>query len=271
MQIELGDLTFDVTVTGPQDAPVVLLLHGFPQSAHSWRLVLPSLAEYRVVVPDQRGYSPGARPDDVEDYRIGALTADAIGILDALDVRQAHVVGHDWGAAVAWQLGARHPERVRTLTALSVPHPRAFIDALRSDEEQRTASQYMREFAQPGYDQILLADGGARFREVLDDASPEVDVEAMLAAAREPGALAAWLKWYAAQRREDIADTPVVTVPTMHVWSDGDRALRAAGAHRTAEYVSGPYRFETLLGVSHWIPEEAADQLGRLLVEQFAQ
>lgn len=271
MQIEVGNFTFDVTLLGRADAPVVLLLHGFPQSAHSWRLVLPSLSSYRVVVPNQRGYSPEARPGSVEEYRIGQLTGDALGILDALEVPKAHVVGHDWGAAVAWQLGARHPERVHTLTALSVPHPRAFIDVLRTDDEQRAASQYMREFATPGYDEMMLADDGALFRAAFDGSSSAVDVEAMLTAAREPGALAAWLKWYAAQRSEDIADTPDVTVPTMHIWSDGDRALRAAGAQRTGHYVTGPYRFETLHGVSHWIPEEAADTLAALLLEHMAQ
>lgn len=264
----MGPFTFDVDVTGPVDAPAVLLLHGFPQTAHSWRLVLPHLRDHRVVVPNQRGYSPGARPDEVEEYRIPHLAGDALGILDALDIARAHVVGHDWGAAVAWQLGAWHPERVRTLTAVSVPHPRAFIRALQTDEEQRQASLYMREFARPGYDEMLLADDARRFRSLFSDTPDAVDVEAMLTRAREPGALAAWLRWYAAQRSEDIADTPDVTVPTLHVWSDRDWALRRAGADLTAEHVTGPYRFEVIEGVSHWIPEEAADRLAGLLLEQ---
>ena len=267
MQIEVGPHVFDVQVEGPVDGPAVLLLHGFPQSAHSWRLVLPWLAGFRVIVPDQRGYSGGARPDDVDDYRIGALTGDALGILDALGVARAHVVGHDWGAAVAWQLGARHPERVRTLTTVSVPHPRAFIHALRTDTDQRAASAYLRDFGEPGHEEVLLADDGARFRNLFGAMPGSVDVEQMLARAREPGALAAWLRWYAAQRLEDIADTPDVPVPTLHVWSDGDHALRRAGAEQTAHCVSGEYRLEVLPGVSHWVPEEAADQLGRLLVD----
>jgi pimeloyl-ACP methyl ester carboxylesterase len=245
----------------------VLLLHGFPQTSHSWRLVRPWLSAYRVVVPDQRGYSPGARPTGVEDYRLPELVADALGVLDALGLEQAHVVGHDWGAAVAWQLGARHPERVRTLTAVSVPHPRAFIEALTSDPDQRARSLYMRDFAQDGYDATLLADDAARLRSLFGGTPDSVDVEDMVRRAREPGALAAWLRWYAAQRREDIADTPAVEVPTMHVWSDGDLALGRAGAVGTAQWVTGPYRFEVLEGVTHWVPEQAPDVLGRLLVE----
>ena len=261
-QVVVGGLTFDVTLGGSVEAPAILLLHGFPQSSHCWRQVIPHLADYRVIAPDQRGYSPGARPDS---YRVQELAADAIGILDALGIEQAHVVGHDWGAAVAWQLGARHPSRVRTLTAISVPHPRAFIEALRTDDEQRQKSLYMRDFAQPGYDEVLLAEDAVLFRGMFGPAP--ADIEHMLAMARQPGALAAWLRWYGDQRLEDIVDTPVVTVPTMHVWSDGDVALGRAGAEGTAAWVSASYRFEVLQGVSHWIPEEAPDALAGLLKE----
>lgn len=271
MQIDVGPHTFDVLVQGEPQAPVVILLHGFPQTAHSWRLVLPHLRDFRVVVPDQRGYSPGARPEAVEAYQIGELTADVLGLLDALDIERAHVVGHDWGAAVAWQVGARHPDRVRTLTAVSVPHPRAFGQALRTDPEQREASLYMRTFAEPGHDQVMLADDGAVFREVFGPAPAGVDVAHMLDRAREPGALAAWLRWYAARTLGDVKNTPSVTVPTLHVWSDADRALRAAGARATGDFVDGPYRLAVLEGVSHWIPEHAPDELAGLLLGHFEQ
>ena len=144
-----------------------------------------------------------------------------------------------------------------------MPHPRAFLEALQSDDDQRQRSLYMRDFAQPGYADVLLA-GGLRD---LFGGLPDVDVEHVVARAQEPGAVAAWLRWYAAQRREDIADTPAVGVPTLHVWSDGDVALGRAAALGTAAWVSGPYRFEVLEGVSHWIPEEAADRIGPLLAE----
>ncbi|MCW2600539.1 MAG: alpha/beta hydrolase [Frankiales bacterium] len=267
MQLTVGAQILDVVVEGPSAAPVALLLHGFPQTSHCWRLVRPWLKDFRVVVPDQRGYSPGARPAPLEDYRIAALVSDALGLLDELGVEQAHVVGHDWGAAVAWQLGARHASRVRTLTAVSVPHPRAFIEALRTDDDQRRRSLYMRDFARPGYDEELLADDAALLRALFGGTPDSVDVDDIVSKAREPGALAAWLRWYAAQRLEDIADTPAVDVPTMHVWSDADVALGRAGATGTADWVTGPYRFELLQGVTHWIPEQAADRLGALLLE----
>lgn len=270
MQIAAGGFVLDVLVEGPADAPVVLLLHGFPQTAHCWRHVVPLLPGFQVVAPTQRGYSPGARPDEVDDYRLPLLVGDALGVLDALEVDRAHVVGHDWGAAVAWQLGARHPARVRTLTAVSVPHPSAFLLALQGDADQRTRSAYMKDFARSGYDEVLLADDAARLRRLFGGLPPEVDVEAVVAAARVPGALRSWLSWYAAQRREDVDGTPAVTVPTMHVWSDDDAALGRTGAELTARFVTGPYRFEVLPGVSHWIPEQAPRELAELLLSHLA-
>ena len=267
MHITVGPLVFDAYLDGAEGGEPVLLLHGFPQTSHCWRLLVPQLSAYRVVRFDQRGYSPGARPTDGESYRLPEMVSDALGVLDALGIERAHVVGHDFGAAVAWQLGARHPSRVRTLTILSVPHPRAMIEALRTDPDQRSRSQYMRTFAGAGYDQELLADDAKLLRSFFSDA---VDVEPIVAAASEPGALAAWLRWYPGQRLEDLGDTPAVSVPTLHVWSDGDVALGPGATTATREWVTGPYSLVTLEGVSHWIPEEAADRVGRLLLEHVA-
>ena len=269
MKLPARGLVFDVEVSGDPEAPAVLLLHGFPQTSHCWRRVVPQLEGFSCIVPDQRGYSPGARPDDVEAYRVPELAADALAVLDALHVERAHVVGHDWGGAVAWQLGARHPSRVETLTVLSTPHPRAFIEALRTDEDQRQKSLYMRDFAREGYADELLADDAAPLRGLFGGL-PSVDVEHVVSAARQPGALAAWLRWYAAVRLEDIADTPPVDVPTLFAWSDGDVALGRAAAEGTRDWVTGPYRFEVLTGVSHWIPEQAADTVARLLTEHLS-
>lgn len=249
----------------------MLLLHGFPQTSHSWRHVQDALAAdgLRVVALDQRGYSSGARPAGVEPYAMRHLVADVLAALDALDAERVDVVGHDWGAAVAWQLAARHPERVRTLTAVSVPHPLAFAAALRHDPDQRTRSQYMRAFATAGCELTLLADGAGRLRALFDDA-PQVDVEAVVAAVGDPAVLRHCLDWYAAASLADLDGLGAVSVPTMHVWSDADRALGRAGAEGTERYVEGPYRFEVLAGVSHWIPEQAADRLVELLREQLA-
>ena len=184
-------------------------------------------------------------------------------MLDHVGATSAHVVGHDWGAAVAWQLAGRHPDRVQTLTAVSVPHPVAFVEALRSDPDQRRRSHYMKDWQDPSTEQRLLEGG-------LDQVFgriPAVDADRYVQRMREPGALTAALSWYRAQSLDDVEGLGAVTAPTMHVWSDGDVALGPAAAHATAQHVAGPYRFEVLHGVSHWIPEEAADDLVRLLLE----
>ena len=268
LQLPVGDLVFDAVATGPADGRLVLLLHGFPQTSWSWRFVMASLAEagYRAVAPDQRGYSPGARPEGVSSYAMPHLLSDALGMLDALGASCADVVGHDWGAAVAWQLASRHPSRVRTLTAVSVPHPLAFVDALRTDADQRARSQYMKDFGVVGVaEESLLADDGLRAL-----FGGEQDIAPYLALMRQPGVLTKCLSWYRAQSLSDIEDVGPVKVPTLYVWSDQDRALGRAAAVTTSGYVEAPYRFEVLPGVSHWIPEEAPGALSGLLLEHLA-
>lgn len=136
--VTVGSFTFRVTDTGRPRGRPVLLLHGFPQTSWCWRHLIPPLvaAGHRVLTLDQRGYSPGACPEAMEDYAAEHLVSDVTGVLDALRIESVDLVGHDWGAAVAWQVAGHHPERVTTLTAISVPHPGAFMEALASDPDQ---------------------------------------------------------------------------------------------------------------------------------------
>jgi pimeloyl-ACP methyl ester carboxylesterase len=272
VDVPVGPYVFAVVEAGPADGEPVVLLHGFPQTAHSWRRVTPALAAagYRTLAPDQRGYSPGARPDGVEAYRMTELVGDVVGLLDALHLPWVHLVGHDWGAAVAWQVAGRHQDRVRTLTTVSVPHPLAFVEALTSDDDQRRRSAYMRDFALPGTENTLLADGAAQLRSALGDAGGAVDVDAIVAALGDPVVLRRCLDWYAAQSRADLAGLGPVTAPTLHVWSDGDAALGRAAAEATGAHVAGPYTFVELAGISHWIPEQAPDALSGALLEHLA-
>jgi pimeloyl-ACP methyl ester carboxylesterase len=273
LQLPVGDHVFDALAAGPPDGRLVVLLHGFPQTSWSWRHVIPALADagYRVVAPDQRGYSPGARPDGVDAYRMPQLVGDVVGMLDVLGADRADVVGHDWGAAVAWQLADRQPDRVRTLTAVSVPHPLAFVDALRTDEDQRERSQYMRLFQVEGKaEEVLLRSEDSGLRTFFGGAEATADVERYVSLMHEPGVLTKCLNWYRAQDIADIEGVGPTTVPTLYVWSDGDAALGPTAAHATAAHVAAPYRFEILHGVSHWIPEEAPGQLATWLLEHLA-
>jgi len=259
MRISVRDLTFDLRTGGPDDGEPVLLLHGFPQHSGEWDEVVPALhaAGLRSYALDQRGYSPGACPAAVADYRLTECVADAVAVLDALGVDAGHVVGHDWGAVVAWRLAADHPDRVRTLTAVSVPHPMAMADAMSTDPDQRTRSAYMELFRQAGKaESVLLADDAAALRAMLAGVG-EDRADGYVEPMRQPGALTAALNWYRATSIEDMTSTGPVSVPTTFVWSDGDAAIGRTAARACAGWVTGDYRFVALAGVSHWIPEEA--------------
>ncbi len=274
VQIDVGPLTFDVTVAGPEDGPVVILLHGFPQTSACWRQTVPVLAGagYRVLAPDQRGYSPGARPEGVAAYHSAELTADVLGLTDAVGAEQFHLVGHDWGASIAWQLGARHGDRLLTLTALSVPHPLAYATALASpatDQEQR--SSYFPMFREAGAEDGMLANDAAGLRMIyLAGGLTEEEAAPHLAALSTAEALGAALNWYRAAGGHLIEGLGPITVPTLHVWSTDDVALGREGAEATGDHVEGPYELVVLDGVDHWIPDHAPEPLNEALLRQFA-
>ncbi|CAN5271224.1 alpha/beta hydrolase [soil metagenome] len=272
MRIAVGDMMYDVRVHGPEDGRPVLLLHGFPQTIRSWTAVAERLvaAGCRTIAPDQRGYSPGARPLEVAAYGMRPIVDDTVGLLEALGLPTVDVVGHDWGANVGWLLASWHPDRVRSLTAVSVPHPAAFGWAFRHDVEQQQKSSYMALFRLPGKaEEVLLADGGRRLRRILEGGDiPEDAIDGYVAHLSVPGALTAALNWYRAMGRADL-DGPV-TVPTTYVWSTADIAVGRVAAQRCAEHVAADYRFVELDGISHWIPEQAPDALAEAVLARLA-
>ncbi len=274
-RIPVGEMVFDARVAGPADGPLVLMLHGFPQSSFEWRHQMPVLAAlgFRVVAPDQRGYSEGARPPQVADYAIPRLVADVVGLADALGHERFHLVGHDWGAAVAWFTALLHPDRVVSLVPISVPHPLAFSQALADPGgEQARMSGYMDMFRSDSAEVVFLRDDAAFLRGIYDGAGlSEQEVQEYVDLLGSPEALGAALNWYRAMGLPTGTGplTPI-RMPTMFIWSTEDAALGRQGAELTARFVEGPYRFEVLEGVSHWVPEEAPDRLNRLLREHFA-
>jgi pimeloyl-ACP methyl ester carboxylesterase len=276
LKADVGDLTFDVRVDGPDDGRPVLLLHGFPETSASWAKVTPLLAEagLRTYAPDQLGYSPGARPAEVDSYALTNLTQVTADLMTALEIPRADVVGHDWGAQVAWGLAAWHPDRVRSLTAVSVPHPAAYTAAYRADPEQKERSSYIRLFWQAGKaEEVLLADDARRLRRMLTGTEGETGVSAeavdeYVAVLSAPGALTAALNWYRAMGLGPKVDA--VDVPTTYVWSDGDVAIGRTAADACANYVTGDYRFVDLPGVTHWIPEQAPKELATAILDRIA-
>ncbi len=274
-QFRNGDLAFDVIDSGPDDGPVVVLLHGFPQFADSWAHVSAGLVAqgYRCVAPNQRGYSPGARPRGRRAYAVSHLVDDIRALTDDLGADRVHVVGHDWGAAVAWGFAAAHPGRVASLTAVSVPHPAAFLRAL-GTSRQVLASWYMFAFQLPVLPETAMLGRNRadrdRFAEFMRRSGQSADAAARDARAMaESGALPYALNWYRAMPLGDPrAMRRKVAAPTLFVWSDGDVAIRRQACERCGDWVDGPYRFEVLPGVSHWIPDEAPERLCELVLQQ---
>ena len=265
-------MVFTARADGPPDGPLVLLLHGFPQTSWEWHHQLPALgaAGYRAVAPDQRGYSPGARPVGVDAYAIDELVADVVALADVLGAARFHLVGHDWGAIVAWHVAATHPGRLDSLTVVSVPHASAWSRAFApgSGSDQPARSQYFELFRAPDAARMFGGGDGAGVRAAFDASGlGGHDVEPHIEALRDEAALDAALNWY---RAYDFHHTtlPDVVVPTLFVWSTEDPAIAREPAEWTAEHVDAPYRFEVFDGAGHWIPEVEAARFTALLLEQ---
>ncbi|WP_026917679.1 alpha/beta fold hydrolase [Gordonia shandongensis] len=259
LTVDHDGLTFDISESGPPRGPWAVLLHGFPVDSRCFDAVVPRLHDsgLRTVTINQRGYSPGARPDDVEEYRLDKLVGDVIGILSQLNISYSMLVGHDWGAIVAWQLAARYPDRFTGLVAVSTGHPSALRDALAAGDDQRNRSSYIKDFIADGAQEKLAARDGVLLRRA---GVPADELTSIL----QPGALTGPLNWYRANFTGDVAATlecPPVEIPTTMVWSDNDAALGRAQAEMSGRYVYSDFRFSVLEGVDHWIPEKAPQAL----------
>lgn len=273
IQVPANGHVFDVDVAGEPGRPLVLLLHGFPQTSYSYRHELPALAAagYFAAAPNQRGYSPGARPLNVEDYATQHLMADALALATELGTAKFHLVGHDWGGQLAWLIAAAHPERLHSLAVLSRPHPSAFASAFKADAAQADRSKHHRAYNDPNTATLLLEEGARRFRRMLTNQSVSAeDIDAYLTRLADPAALDAALNWYRAASGgsgKGLA-TPVadVTVPTLYVWGDADATVGRAAAEGTAQHVTAPYRFEVIAGGGHFLTDTSGPRVTELIV-----
>jgi len=266
MRVDVNGVGIDYSVEG--EGPPVVLLHGFPDSGRLWRHQVPALvaAGFRTVVPDLRGYGASDKPAEVEAYSLPYLAGDVVAILDGLGIERAHVVGHDWGAALAWGLGSLLPDRVDRLVALSVGHPLSFVSA---GLAQREKSWYMLLFQFEGVaEEWLSADDWHNLRAW----GRHPDTDAVIAELEKNGSLTPALNWYRANvPPRSFVDPPLVLppvpAPTMGVWSSGDFALTEQQMLGSEAHVSGPWRYERVEGPGHWMQLEAPDAVNELLVD----
>ena len=279
---ERDGLVFDVRDAGPRDGSVVVLLHGFPQDSTSWSAVAPLLhaGGLRTLAPDQRGYSPGARPQGRAAYALREASADVVAMLDAAGVQRAHLVGHDCGGAVVWDATERYPDRFLSAVPISTPHPAAFAYAF-THSLQALRSWYVALFQVPVLAEVAVAP--ALERSLRASGLPAERARYYADRMREPGALTAALGWYrgaaagiagsllrTARRARSGPTTGTMSRaasgragwsgPTTFVWGGHDPWLGRVAAERTAAFVRGDYRFVDVDG-GHWLPENNAGEV----------
>jgi len=274
--VEANGLRFEVDKCGTGDK-LAICLHGFPEHSFSWRYQLPMLAEagYEAWAPNLRGYAGSSRPDRVSDYDIDHLMEDVSALIDASGHRSVVLIGHDWGAVIAWQFAIEKRRPLEKLIICNVPHPGPFKKSLRNGFAQIKKSWYVFFFQIPWLPEFLLGLNGAQaigdmFRKSSVDQSmfPTEVTTVYQENASQPGALRAMINYYRAllRARKKLATRglPTIEVPTLMIWGEEDVALSKDTTYGTEEYVSD-FRIRYLPGVSHWVQQEAPVQVNAMI------
>lgn len=266
-----GDLRFPVKDSGPLDGPPVLLLHGWPQDGSSWRAVAAKLNEagYRTFAPTLRGGSVGASPRARAAYRGSELRRDVAAMVAQIG-GPVHLVGHDWGAALAWNVATHDPDLLLSLTAVSVPHPATFLKSLVTSA-QGLSSWYMYLFQLPVIPELVLGSRPVMTRALVGTGQSETAAHRDVERSRTWPVRRGGLNWYRGAVLEPFDPGTPTPVPVLQVWSDGDKAIRRHCIDRAGHHAAGEYRLVVLHGVSHWIPDEAPDLLAQELIAHVQQ
>ena len=275
--IETNGIKLHMVMAGPKDGKPVLLLHGFPEFWYGWRAQIPALAEagYRVIVPDQRGYNLSDKPKGVKAYSVDKLVADILGLMDALGYDKANLIGHDWGAMVAWAFAIWHPERLHKLGILNVPHPAVMLNFLRrGDPEQLRRSWYVFAVQLPWLPEAMLradnwrgADRALRGSGKIHTFAKE-DIPEYKKAWSKPGAMTAMLNWYRAvvRHRPQMPKDLRVKVPTLIIWGMQDVALSHRMARLSLDYCDDG-KLVFFEEATHWVQHDEAGVVNQLLME----
>ncbi|OLB16812.1 MAG: alpha/beta hydrolase [Acidobacteria bacterium 13_2_20CM_2_57_6] len=277
LSFQNGAVSLHAVAAGPNDGPVVVLLHGFPEFSYGWRQQIEPLAAtgFRVVVPDQRGYNLSSKPSGVAAYALAELVSDVIAIADQLGREKIFLAGHDWGAAVAWSAALLHPQRISKLAVLNVPHPSVMRKFLSTRPRQLLRSWYMFFFQLPWLPEIFFSAFNFRIvsRSLLRSSRPGTfsteDLAQYRAAWSQPGALTGMINWYRAlfRARVKFSDN-IVRVPTRILWGDRDAFLLAEMARESLRYCTNAELF-TFANATHWLQHEEAARVSELLIDFF--
>ncbi len=276
-------IELNVGFAGPQDAPPVILLHGFPESHRTWRDLAPKLdAHFRLIMPDLRGFAGSDRPPRIKDYRIEATVADLLAIADRMGIDRFSVVGHDFGGLAAWAVAKEAPQRVAGLAVINSPHPVVFQKSLIENADQRRASQYINAFRVPGAAQAITANLDTFFeRAIVGNIGQgrvlEAERQQYLEEWARPGAMEAMLNWYKAAKL--LVPQPGMTVPlpdallrfggkirvpTLVIWGMKDPALLPVQLEGLDQLVED-LTIVRLPDAGHFAPWEAPDETAHAL------
>lgn len=269
-----GDIALNVSEYGPAGGPLVILLHGFPDFSLAWSHQAPALvaAGYRVVVPDQRGYNLSDKPRGIASYDLGRLAVDVIALAASYGEDRFAVVGHDWGASVAWWLADKFPQHVRRAAMINAPHPAIWRDAMQNDPRQRRLSSYVRILALPWLPELILRAG--HYKALADSIRTSRDtlskdtMAAYRAAWSQTGALTGMINWYRAllKRQFSLPAAGHIAPPSLVIWGKDDAFAIAELAERSAALCAKP-ELHLLDGAGHWAMRDQPEMVNRLLLE----
>ena len=273
VNISIGDMTFRTRVAGFNGDPskkVVILLHGFPVTSAMWIDLIGPLEEagYRVVAFDQRGYSPLARPENLDSYQISEITKDIFAVADVIGAEEFHLIGHDWGSVVGWSAVLSNPSRITSWTALSFPHPAAFGAALLDDLDQQERSSYVAFFQTPWLPETVFSFNSFSVLKTLLAGMSDEKMKEYINVFSEPGALTSALNWYRALGDDLLFEVEgfeslEVKTPTLFLWGNQDQSVGRVAVDGMAEFIEGPYT-NIELEAGHWL---FVDQPERVISE----
>jgi len=278
--VKVNGITLHVVTAGPKDGEPVVLLHGFPEFWYGWKHQIAALADagYRVIVPDQRGYNQSDKPKGLEHYTIDKLTGDMVALIEAMGHSSANVIGHDWGAIVAWSLGILYPNRVRKLGILNVPHPVIFQKTVRGNFGQALKSWYVLSFQMPGLPEWMMSRGDYSFAATMIKRSgkpttfSDADLEKYKAAWRNEGAMTGMINWYRAyvQKPPATPENVRLPMPTLMIWGAQDQFLSASMAQPSIDLCDDG-KLVMIDDATHWVQHDAHEQVNGLLLDFLRQ
>ena len=267
--INLDNFTFNCRVSGVEnEGEAVILLHGFPETSRMWYQLIPILANegFKVIAPDQRGYSQGARPSKISDYTIDKLSKDITDIADAFQLEKFHLIGHDWGSAVGWYTVSINADRVISWTALSVPHLDAFFESRNTDKEQQRKSQYISFFKKPVLPELYFKIFGYKYLKDIWRKSSTLEIEKYLEVFKQRGALKSSLNWYRANINNSNNMIGNIDTPTLILYGIKDMAIGEKSVDESAKYLKGEYDIEKL-DVGHWLIQESFESVSNSILK----